>query len=800
MNLQSRSSESKKIVARLLLVIFLLESCTNFNTPLHYSQPEEKTKVPPTTLINLQQLGTSSLLEEGSTPSHIQLADSQALIELPPTQSNANYKQPPIANRVQIKEQLTTGRIISPSKISKIVRDQQQLVTNYSITRQESRASHAVAALLINQICIAQGGHQVKFKKQEAGNLKAIVKENIPTGFIRKHVLPVVIESGLSCPEASVKNKDWQKHHIKLVGQIPNSYVWVGNVGLSGGMMKKNNDDSSLPSQKEKPKEDKEEDKEEDKDHNLTVQKIPSGYSGPQWGLSEKEIEYIFKYSKDFVCILEFGRHFKKLNQTWENRLGWDTKQLLHVPYINFVHPDDVEKTLAYEKKFTPTGLVNRYKCKDGSYCWIDWIGLPSIREQGEKETFTIYPLNIGRDVTLQKLSEEKRHQEEKYLQEIKRKDLEIALLTKSNFLAHMSHEIRTPLAGLLGLLELIDKNHLAGEDLEYLKLAYNSGVSLLNILNDILDTSKIEQNQVKIESIEFSPLFIVQEVVQILKLQAEKKGIELNSIISSTIPHNLVGDPTRFRQVLFNLIGNAIKFTSKGKVSVSVNGSYTNQDFTLIGDIIDTGIGISPEIQKKLFQPFFQADDSMLRRFGGTGLGIFISKKLCNLMGGDLVILSSEEGKGSTFRFNVNLKRAEKNIVQIEPSTTIAPNNLTNVRVLVVDDNQVNVLVLTTMLKREGCLVDSACNGLEAVKAVNTGKYDIVLMDGEMPEMDGLDATKKIRESFNPEILPIIGVTAHAMKEDRDRFLAAGMNGYLTKPIQKAALFAEILRCLARK
>jgi CheY-like chemotaxis protein len=189
-----------------------------------------------------------------------------------------------------------------------------------------------------------------------------------------------------------------------------------------------------------------------------------------------------------------------------------------------------------------------------------------------------------------------------------------------------------------------------------------------------------------------------------------------------------------------------------------------------------------------------------MLRRFGGTGLGLFISKQLCKLMEGDLTILSSEEGKGSTFRFNINFKRSKKDFVQIESFGTIAPNKLPNARVLVVDDNVVNMLVLTSILKKAGCSVTSVYNGLEAVEAVTTGEYDIVLMDGEMPVMDGLDATKKIRESFSAEILPIIGITAHAMMADRERFLGAGMNGYLTKPINKAGLFAEILRCLAEK
>lgn len=605
MNLQSSFSKSQKITACLLLGIFLLESCTNFNIPTH-SQSEKETKPPPTTHINLQQIGTSSLIE--------------------------------------------------------------------------------------------------------------VVKEE----------------------EKSKENKDQMLAIQGLASKIKHSY---------------------------------------------------SGYSGPQWGLTIEEVEYIFKTSKDFVCILEFGGHFKRLNQTWEEQLGWELQDLLDVPYINFVHPDDVEKTLAYEKEFTPTGLTNRYRCKDGTYCWIDWIGISSIRTEEPGKT-NPYPLNIGRNVTIVKLLElkkERRHREAELCKK------------KSNFLAHMSHELRTPLTGLLGLLNLINKSNLPEEDLNYLNLAHNSGVHLLSVLNNILDVTKIEESQVKLEAIEFSPLSILEETVEILGLNAKEKDVKLNLITSPKVQHNLVGDPTRFRQILFNLIGNAIKFTNKGTVSVFLDANDTNEYCTLIGEISDTGIGISPEIQENLFSIFFQADASMLRKFGGTGLGLFISKKLCNMMGGDLTLLSSEEGKGSTFRFSLNLEKAKKeDILQIDMPTTTAPNNLANVRVLVVDDNTTTQLLLSSILKKEGCSVTSVFNGLEALEAVTTGGYDIVLMDGEMPVMDGLEATKKIRKSFSAESLPIIGVTAHAMIKDRERFLEVGMNGYLTKPIQKAGLFAEILRCLA--
>jgi len=228
----------------------------------------------------------------------------------------------------------------------------------------------------------------------------------------------------------------------------------------------------------------------------------------------------------------------------------------------------------------------------------------------------------------------------------------------------------------------------------------------------------------------------------------------------------------------------------------VSLDGDYDNGYFILVGQVIDTGIGMSATTQEQLFKPFSQADASMLRRFGGTGLGLFITKKLCEMMGGDVKVLS-EIDKGSTFRFQVRLGRSKDLIPQIEGSAIKLPDTLPNIKILIAEDNAVNQIILKTILTKAGCYVTTAWNGQEALEAITKDHYDLVLMDGEMPVMDGLKATQKIRESFNCQTLPIIGVTAHAMVEDRERFLAAGMNGYITKPIQKDALFTEILKCL---
>src|SRR3546814_314642 len=381
--------------------------------------------------------------------------------------------------------------------------------------------------------------------------------------------------------------------------------------------------------------------------------------------------------------------------------------------------------------------------------------------------------------------------------QRLTRRQAEAENFAKSSFLAHMSHEIRTPLTGLLGMLELINKERLDEDDLNYLQTAHGSGLALLSLLNDILDTSKVEAGQLKLETLKFNPTVVAQEVVQLLSLDAQKKGIDLKLTTHSQIPLYLMGDPTRLRQVFFNLAGNAVKFTSKGGVDISLGGTYDDNHFTLAGEVVDTGIGMSAETQERLFKSFSQADTSMLRRFGGTGLGLFITKKLCEMMEWDISV-SSEVGKGSTFRFHIRLGRSKDLIPQTQSSSsTKLPEKLPNIKILVAEDNAVNQLILKTMLTKAGCSVTTVWNGQEALEAITHNHYDLVLMDGEMPVMDGLEATQKIRETFLPKALPIIGVTAHAMVEDREKFLNAGMNGYLTKPVQREALYTEILKCM---
>ncbi|WP_051908744.1 ATP-binding protein [Candidatus Odyssella acanthamoebae] len=380
---------------------------------------------------------------------------------------------------------------------------------------------------------------------------------------------------------------------------------------------------------------------------------------------------------------------------------------------------------------------------------------------------------------------------------------LKAASDAKTKFISHISHEIRNPLTGIIGLLDLISEDPLNPENSEYIKGAQSASLTALSLLNDTLDIAKIEAGQFKLESIEFNPFRLAQEVVQPFFLQAKKKGIDLNLMIASEIPDHLTGDPTRLRQIFCNLLGNALKFTEHGTISVALKPGKRDQaslgvnknEFILCGSVKDTGIGISFEAQQHLFHPFSQADTSMSRRFGGTGLGLSIVKNLCELMGGTIYIKSQPQ-KGSTFKFQVILHHPQR---LFSPPLLASPESidLHDKRVLLAEDNLINQTVIKTILSRKGCLVTVVDSGIKAIEAVRQGAFDLVLMDGLMPDMNGREATIHIRRLFSKKELPIIAVTASALQKEEEEFFEAGVNGYVAKPLQAKTLISEISKCL---
>jgi len=370
-------------------------------------------------------------------------------------------------------------------------------------------------------------------------------------------------------------------------------------------------------------------------------------------------------------------------------------------------------------------------------------------------------------------------------------KQASVAVQTKENFLANMSHEIRTPLSGILGFTNLLQKRSLDATSAEFVSAIQQSGENLITIVNDILDLSKIEAGMMRITPGIFSINGLINSVETLFSERVKEKGLGITSTVDPAIPDTLKGDATRLTQILVNLIGNAIKFTQQGEINIAVySKSRTDGKITLGFDITDSGIGIEKEKLAEVFERFNQGEDSTTRNYGGTGLGLSIVKNLIQLQNGDIKV-RSEQGKGSTFSFFIpyDISEQQLNTPLSIPANYYRDKSKKALRILVVDDNAINQSLMNHLLLQWNIDFNIVSNGMEAVEKLGNKVYDLILMDLQMPQMDGYAATQHIREVMKLDI-PIIAMTAHALAGEREKCLSRGMNEYISKPIKEQELF----------
>ncbi|MGA1409496.1 MAG: PAS domain-containing protein [Prochlorotrichaceae cyanobacterium] len=510
-----------------------------------------------------------------------------------------------------------------------------------------------------------------------------------------------------------------------------------------------------------------------------------------------QEIDRFFSVALDLLCFATPEGYFLRLNPQWEKTLGYPLDELQGSRFLDYVHPDDLSNTLKAVEHLTEEGIlptfVNRYRCQTGNYCWLEWrsVMVGNI----------IYA--AARDISQQKQTQDQLQQAKEQAEALTR--------AKGEFLANMSHEIRTPLSSVISIAGLLNTEDLKPEQQDLVATLSYSSNTLLRILNDILDFSKIESGGLSLEK---QPFSIAEEIASILKLfeaSAQEKRLVLKSSIPLHFPTTVLGDAARLRQILLNLIGNAIKFTETGSIWVivrerSLQKATPIDRYELLFSIQDTGIGIQSEQLEKIFAPFSQGDSSISRQYGGTGLGLVISQRLVELMGGSLWVesggsiagsppadwqpsIDSVNVPGATFYFTIVLESdRQSDLVQSSGahSSPIDPQLAERhpLTILLADDNTINRKVIQFSFKRLGYVIDTVENGRKALEAVQQKNYDLVLMDMQMPEMDGLTATRLIRSA--PIKQPwITALTANVLPQDRQACFDAGMNGYETKPLK---------------
>ncbi|HET9261404.1 MAG TPA: response regulator [Vicinamibacterales bacterium] len=530
---------------------------------------------------------------------------------------------------------------------------------------------------------------------------------------------------------------------------------------------------------------------------------------------AQEELDRFFQLSLDMLCIAGYDGYFKRVNPAWQRVLGYEEAELLSRPYREFVHPEDRDATDTESTKLASGQEVvyfeNRFLHKDGTHRWLLWSSTPFPAQQmvyaaarditerkAAEETLARYARDL--EITHRELEDQAARLAQLVKElEISRRRAEEATEAKSAFLANMSHEIRTPLNAILGMTKLALQTRLTIEQRDYLTTVESSAESLLGIVNDVLDFSKIEAHRLDLERAEFDLREGVGDAARLLALRAGEKGIELACRIAPDVPEVLLGDEGRLRQVLLNVMGNAIKFTNHGEVVVSVHLETGVRNVVILHfTVADTGIGIAPEKQAKIFQAFTQADGSTTRRYGGTGLGLAIAVRLVELMGGRMWV-ESEPGRGSTFHFTAVFEAPEP--AAAKPRTR-RPTALEGLRVLVVDDNATNRRILSEMLlswHMQPTSVGDAASAIAALReALSSGKrFDLVISDGQMPDVDGFMLARRIKQDRKLASTPILMLTSMANAGDIDRCERLNIDAHLSKPVKESDLLDALTALL---
>jgi two-component system CheB/CheR fusion protein len=483
----------------------------------------------------------------------------------------------------------------------------------------------------------------------------------------------------------------------------------------------------------------------------------------------------IFANTSDFISVfraVDGELRLESLNRSAEQTLGHAVTQLIGRPLRDFFSAQSSDQALERYERVIETGEAELFEeevAMAGSTRFYSTTIVPIFNDAGRVDRVAA----MSRDVTSYK---EIAHDLMRA-----RDSAEVANRAKSDFLASMSHELRTPLNVVLGLCQMLELSKLEPDQVNYVNGIHRSGKLLLTLIEDVLDISKIEAGKVKLESVSFRLRDLVDDILLLFMPQAREKGISLTTEFDIDGSQNFIGDPARIRQILLNFISNALKFTSEGSVVVRVS-QKNNQAVSL--SVVDTGIGIRSDDHAKIFQKFSQAESGHTRRFGGTGLGLAISKQLANLMGGE-VGFRSEMGRGSTFWCELPLKRTTNDAVPISSHSTNPVAQRSQLRVLAVDDNADSRIVIGLFLKKLGHHFEVAESGRQAIEKVASGAFDLILMDMQMPEMDGCETTIELRKMPKSARTPIIALTANALKQDVDRCFECGMDDYLSKPLR---------------